>query len=693
MFAFVSGAGSSACTTLALLQLFFSIVVEMSARLSAIASGAVPGAVAGLAPHAPPANAADNSDFGVGLRSYLLREYQLGKMDGVQMCTIAHHVTRAGGQGVSDLAVEPGNRHAADHIRGVLGSRCTTAFYVARVPMWCKTSERRQHLDFPVNLPHEEFAACFADRPEELKIDVDSLEPGDLPDRFYQHPVYDRHGAKTCPLGLFSDGVPYTKQESMIAFYWSSLLAPRRHLICAIRKSDLCRCGCKGLCTLGAVQRIIAWSFSVIQSGKWPEFDHMGRSLLLNGEEARAAKAGQDLADGHCGALVEMRADLEEYCASMGFKRWSVKQNPCWCCTTKLAEFYDFPAFVEGSPWNLHARTAGTYAAEIANCLVQIEVAADDDMAEISAKLRFDRRKDGHGGLCLTEATRGLPKGARLMEAGPVIDLHAVQDIPTPCTLTFFDTKGDHGMNFVYPLFAIEGFTIDSLTLDVMHVLDLGCTQWMVGRVFRLFIQKNFAFSTAEHAYSRDVDNLKHLRRRMWAYYKNFPAEGNTKSSIHKLTFKMLGKKSCPKLSSKAAEARHILGLCSMLFRENEDLLAGPQDELLRQSCLALNEMYRIMREEDRRMTLGGFRTLRDAMCEFLVTWKLSGGHVVPKHHFAWHLAERAATNGNPRFSWTYIDEQENRAMGTVAKSLWNGPTWYRSFLQKVLAEVCATRS
>ena len=36
---------------------------------------------------------------------------------------------------------------------------------------------------------------------------------------------------------------------------------------------------------------------------------------------------------------------------------------------------------------------------------------------------------------------------------------------------------------------------------------------------------------------------------------------------------------------------------------------------------------------------------------------------MVIKHHMAWHLAERAQHNGNPRFSWTYLDESENRAI------------------------------
>ena len=61
---------------------------------------------------------------------------------------------------------------------------------------------------------------------------------------------------------------------------------------------------------------------------------------------------------------------------------------------------------------------------------------------------------------------------------------------------------------------------------------------------------------------------------------------------------------------------------------------------------------------------------------------------MIPKHHFAYHIAERADTHGIPRFSWTYADEQENRAMGSVAKSL-HPSTFYTAFFQKVLPDVC----
>ena len=94
------------------------------------------------------------------------------------------------------------------------------------------------------------------------------------------------------------------------------------------------------------------------------------------------------------------------------------------------------------------------------------------------------------------------------------------------------------------------------------------------------------------------------------------------------------------------------------------------------------------MEAEPRQMTPGGLFALQSSMSKFLVNWRAWGGHCVFKHHMAWHMVERASQHGNPRFYWTYADEQENRVMSQVAKSLHAGNTFYVTFLQKVLPEI-----
>ena len=87
-------------------------------------------------------------------------------------------------------------------------------------------------------------------------------------------------------------------------------------------------------------------------------------------------------------------------------------------------------------------------------------------------------------------------------------------------------------------------------------------------------------------------------------------------------------------------------------------------------------------------MSSRGLRLLQSHITKFLLHWKAYDGHLVFKHHAAWHLAERAAKHGSPIFYWTYSDEQENRVMGTIAKGLHGSKEpFYTTFLQKVLPE------
>ena len=82
-------------------------------------------------------------------------------------------------------------------------------------------------------------------------------------------------------------------------------------------------------------------------------------------------------------------------------------------------------------------------------------------------------------------------------------------------------------------------------------------------------------------------------------------------------------------------------------------------------------------------------RSLQRRTLHFLRWWGEYGGHQVYKHHALFHIAERAAMHGNPRTYWTYFDEQTNKVMQSVAKSLHPGRKFYVTFLQKVLCDVC----
>ena len=65
------------------------------------------------------------------------------------------------------------------------------------------------------------------------------------------------------------------------------------------------------------------------------------------------------------------------------------------------------------------------------------------------------------------------------------------------------------------------------------------------------------------------------------------------------------------------------------------------------------------MQAELRAMSNDGLRDLQSSMSRVLAHWKLFGGHVVFKHHCAWHMVEGASRHVNPKLYWAYADEQE----------------------------------
>ena len=92
-------------------------------------------------------------DLGKGLRSYLIKEFRLGRMTSEQVCTLSWHATAAGGKGVADMAVKPTLTHQAERLRRVMNARAKETFYVASIPMWCHAEEMRKFTDVPFRPP------------------------------------------------------------------------------------------------------------------------------------------------------------------------------------------------------------------------------------------------------------------------------------------------------------------------------------------------------------------------------------------------------------------------------------------------------------------------------------------------------------------------------------------------------------
>ncbi|CAK0831430.1 unnamed protein product [Prorocentrum cordatum] len=287
-----------------------------------------------------------------------------------------------------------------------------------------------------------------------------------------------------------------------------------RYLICVIRKSDLCRCGCRGFCTLGTILRVIAWAFNVLAVGLYLLLDHEGKPFE---DLVRANKHRFTIAEGWVGALTELRADLLEIFERIGVTRFSNVLNPCFQCSVHKSKLFDFPVSMEACQWVPRDETV--YNLMMHRALVKRTVVNRAQLRRLMTCMHLDEELGGLG-LHTPFPELGLEKGYRLIEDGDLHDIHALRDAEVPIELTFFNALLNLGLNMICPLFRIHGFTYSMIHLDSMHVLDLGVTQFVVGAIFLLMLKRNFAKSRHFKADGRRAANIDHLRRRLKVHYR-----------------------------------------------------------------------------------------------------------------------------------------------------------------------------
>ena len=490
-----------------------------------------------------------------------------------------------------------------EHLRHRLLTDSRQKRYYAGIPMWDKVSNKRKKMWLPFLLPFVLFASMVSENPDMWSAAMVDCEM--LPPQYFKHPVRKAWGNLACPVSLYSDGVPHTKEDSVVAFYWTNLLKPTRHLICLIRKSDMCRCACKGQCTMDAVLRVITWSFNVLASSLWPTERHDGKpanwhpKVGKHGPENSGWGIGSLVPDGSMagarGALCEYRCDMLEMIVAFGFKMWTHISKPCLFCDCLLKSMFKFPANVATSVYT--RTTAPEFNRLVAASLASVRISSDEMKQMLLLELMPDIRAE-YRGYCLQAdiPALNLCEGYRLVPSDDLPDVFDLAALEPPFTLSFFRGKGNEYLNFVCVLFSIIGFSLDLLHLDVMHVLDLGVLQHLFAHVMWKLIVCNFCKSTKLLISSRHMQNLHYLNARLKEFYSALgPRNRRTNTRVAALTFSRLGKQSKPRLRAKAAQTRHLLPFIHGLVLEFSGKL-GANLQLQSRSWLFLKaaviEMY-----------------------------------------------------------------------------------------------------
>ena len=296
----------------------------------------------------------------------MIQGYADMKIDAKLLCVACHWAAKAGavGEAARYGAISPdqsSDGHYQAHLDRIFPARPESLeYYPIEAP--CRTKEGVARVPTTIHTvpPHESLNEEIAREPDVGTRLLRPLENSDWEPVYRTHPV--GHELPS-PIALYVDGVQFTKQiavgrqDSLICFVVYNLVTNKRHVVCVIRKSSLCKCGCRGWCTLFPVFQMLKWSFKALYEGRRPSEGHDGSGW---GDAVWGRLVGVALI--RKGILVQVKADWEAFCNIMGFALWSSVFRPCLCCNVNkelLAEVTGIT--LEDAPWD--ANKAGDYEA------------------------------------------------------------------------------------------------------------------------------------------------------------------------------------------------------------------------------------------------------------------------------------------------------------------------------------------
>ena len=139
---------------------------------------------------------------------------------------------------------------------------------------------------------HELLAKEMEDaRDSHLAYEVAATQ-AELPANHASHPVVRANPEEVVwPISIFMDGVAVTKRDGVFVVTMQNLVTGKRWLICALKKSTFCRCGCRSWCSLWHLMAFLNWSAEALAKGEMPSVRHVGTPFLQE-DSRRAAMAG-----------------------------------------------------------------------------------------------------------------------------------------------------------------------------------------------------------------------------------------------------------------------------------------------------------------------------------------------------------------------------------------------------------------
>ena len=182
-------------------------------------------------------------------------KYKGARMTANYACILAFWASKAGAVGhtLKKLGHHPGTHNYSRHFDSAMKSNQESKrerHYMLRMPMFRKIDGIVSCLEHPTAPMHEALIYEVNQLPDMQERLMRALP--NLPPAYHSHPVVASApaGVPVYPLALYLDGIPVTRHDGSLTIRLINLVTKVRHMYVNIKKSQLCRCGCKGWCTI-----------------------------------------------------------------------------------------------------------------------------------------------------------------------------------------------------------------------------------------------------------------------------------------------------------------------------------------------------------------------------------------------------------------------------------------------------------
>jgi hypothetical protein len=405
------------------------------------------------------------------LLNFLFSLHYAGKLSAKSLCVISWYASLAGGAAPLDkfgFRPDAPSGHYQRHLDTVNGIKMKDQQewrYTISIPGHAKHDNSRKSHDIMVNVPHE---VLHKEILEDSTI-LDNIASTPWPPLYHSNPIVRTSETPVLPLALYLDGVPSTRRDGILGFWLYNLISMKRHLICVLRKSHLCRCGCKSWCSLHPIWTFLLWSLRSIALGVFPSSRH---DLVewKDSDSARISRVGQELS--FKGVLLQIKGDWAEFCSSMGFDQWSHARCPCPFCIAFKDQLGNFAGFSPVS--SSYTLVKPSDYDEACNRAEHKVVLSREQHGVVKNSLVYNNDRNGPRGRALIcdVPSLNLFKGDRLEPDRKVQDIGQVFDDVAvfPLPVTFWRQSPDHRVTHRCPIFDDAlGITIDTVCVDTLH--------------------------------------------------------------------------------------------------------------------------------------------------------------------------------------------------------------------------------